>query len=111
MSTSWVEHKTITECLRAYEEQELGLVSDIAKHGCSGGVAGIIYYDETSAFHTRHENEIWDMLAEHADQHGLKKGEFLQHLSKDPGSIKPGCSRPPRQAGARLRGTSAPPAD
>jgi hypothetical protein len=87
MSTSWVERKTITECLRAYEEQELGLISDIAKHGCQGGVTGIIYYTETAAFHARHENEIWDMIAEHADQHGLKKGEFLQHLSKDPGSL------------------------
>jgi len=67
MSTSWFEHKTITECLRAYEEQESrGLISDIAKHGCSGGVAGIIYYTETAAFHARHEKEIWDMLAEHA---------------------------------------------
>ena len=83
----WFLMPSIKECLVEYEKQELGLISDIAKHGCSGGVAGITYYSETSAFHERHENEIWDMLAEHADQHGLKKGEFLQHISKVPGSL------------------------
>ena len=83
----WFLMPSITECLRAYEDQELGLISDIAKHGCSGGVAGITYYSETIAFHDHHQEEIWQLVQNHADQHGLKKGEFLQHLSKDPGSL------------------------
>ena len=87
MSTSWVEHKTITECLRAYEEQELGLISDIAKHGCQGGVTGIIYYDETSAFHTRHEKEIWDELYEAAQQEGLKIMDLVHRIAPEAGSI------------------------
>ena len=32
-------------------------------------------------------NEQMMALMVVADQHGLKKGEFLQHLSKDPGSL------------------------
>ena len=71
-----------------YQMQELGLISDIAKHGCSGGVAGIIYYDETTSFHEQHEEEIWQLVHDHADEAGLQSGEFLQHVSKDPGSLK-----------------------
>ena len=84
----WFLKPTITECLVEYQMQELGLISDIAKHGCSGGVAGIIYYDETTAFHQQHEEAIWQLVHDHADGAALKSGEFLQHISKDPGSLK-----------------------
>ena len=56
----WFLMPSIKECLVEYEKQELGLISDIAKHGCSGGVAGIIYYDETTAFHNQHEESLLD---------------------------------------------------
>ena len=84
----WTEEKNIKECLRAYEAQELGLISDVANHGCQGGVTGVIYYDETTKFHARHEEEIWDLLHQHAEDHGLKKGEYLKYISNDPGSLK-----------------------
>ena len=84
----WYKMPSIKECLAEYEKQELGLISDIAKHGCSGGVAGIIYYDETTAFHDQHEEEIWQMIGDQADDNGLKNGEFLQHVTSDPGSLK-----------------------
>ena len=79
---------TITECLAEYQKQDIGLISDIAQHGCSGGVAGIIYYDETTSFHDHHQEEIWQLVQDHANDSGLKNGEFLQHISKDPSSLK-----------------------
>ena len=84
----WYKMPTITECLVEYQMQEIGLISDIAQHGCSGGVTGIIYYNETTAFHEQHEEEIWQMVHDHADGAALNSGEFLQHISKDPGSLK-----------------------
>ena len=83
----WYRLPSIKECLVEYQKQELGLIADIAKHGCSGGVAGIIYYDETIAFHQQHEEEIWQLVQEHAGAAGLKNGEFLQHVTSDPGSL------------------------
>ena len=53
-----------------------------------GGVSGIIYYDETTAFHDQHEEEIWQLVGDQADENnGLKNGEFLQHVTSDPGSL------------------------
>ena len=62
----------ITQWLRKGEKDEVFLVSDIATHGCSGAVAGIIYYYETTKFHADHEQEIWDLLYEYAQQEGLE---------------------------------------
>jgi len=83
----WFKKDTITKCLAEYEKQELGLVSDIAKHGCSGGVAGLVYYSETTSFHDLHQGEIWSLLQEHADEAGIQKGNMLTHISRDPGSL------------------------
>ena len=84
----WFLMPSITECLVEYEKQDIGLISDIAKHGCTGGVAGITYYAETIAFHDHHQEEIWQMIQDHADAAGgLRNGEFLQHISEDPTSL------------------------
>jgi hypothetical protein len=83
----WYLMPSIKECLAEYEKQELGLISDIAKHGCQGGVAGIIYYDETTSFHDHHQEEIWQLVQDHANAAGLKNGEFLQYISEDPTSL------------------------
>ena len=40
----------IKEWLLEGEKDERFLISDIAKHGCSGGVGGLIYYDEVKEF-------------------------------------------------------------
>jgi hypothetical protein len=84
----WFTRPRIKECLVEYEKQDIGLISDIAKHGCSGGVSGLIYYSETSAFHDQHQEEIWQMIGDQADDAGLKNGEYLQHVSNDPGSLR-----------------------
>ena len=83
----WFLMPSITECLAEYEKQDIGLIKDIAKHGCSGGVSGITYYSETSAFHDQHAEEIWQMIGDQADDNGLKNGEFLQHVTSDPTSL------------------------
>jgi len=83
----WTQQQDLKACVLEYEKQNLGLISDIAKHGCEGGVSGIIYYDETEAFHNQHEEELWDLIDTHADEHGLKRGEMLSHIAPDPGSL------------------------
>ena len=66
----------IKEWLRKGEKEDVFLISDIAKHGCSGGVSGLIYYRETRAFHDEHEEEIWDLVAEYAENEGCKLMEL-----------------------------------
>ena len=67
----WYLMPSIKECLVEYEKQDLGLISDIAKHGCAGGVAGITYYAETTAFHDHHQEEIWQLVQDQADEASL----------------------------------------
>ncbi len=83
----WYLMPSINECLVEYEKQDIGLIADIANHGCAGGVSGLTYYAETTAFHDLHQEEIWRLVQDQADAAGLKKGEYLQHISPDPGSL------------------------
>ena len=78
---------SIKECLAEYQKQDIGLIADIAKHGCTGGVSGLTYYSETTAFHDQHEEEIWQLVHDHADGAALKSGEYLQHISENPTSL------------------------
>lgn len=64
------------------------LVKDVANHGCSGGVPGLIYYNETVKFYDDHEEEIWEMLEDHADNEGLKLVDKMAHVCKDAGSLR-----------------------
>jgi hypothetical protein len=50
-----------------YSQNEL---ADIANHGCSGGVAGMIYYKETEAIYTKYAYELGEILAEYKDNVG-----------------------------------------
>ena len=84
----WFLMPSIKECLAEYEKQDIGLIKDIAQHGCSGGVSGIIYYSETSAFHNQHEEEIWDLLYQYAQDSGEKLMDYIAAIPimKDVGS-------------------------
>ena len=84
----WFLMPSIKECLAEYEKQELGLISDIAKHGCAGGVSGLTYYNETSAFYDAHETEIWTILSDEADAAGILNGLMLYNICKNPDSLK-----------------------
>ena len=44
---------------------------DLAAHGADAGWPGLTYYRDTSAMYGDHEAEIWDALAEDADEMGL----------------------------------------
>ena len=54
----------IKDWLLNQEQEDIFIIKDISKHGCSGGFGGLIYYNETVRFHDEHEKEIWDMLYE-----------------------------------------------
>jgi len=43
---------------------DLDEVKDVANHGCSGGVSGFIYYNETRKFFFEHEDEIEEIMDE-----------------------------------------------
>jgi len=64
------------------------VVKDVANHGCSGGVPGLIYYNETVKFHEDHEEEIWQMLEDYADGEGLKLVDKMAQVCKDAGSLR-----------------------
>ena len=77
----------IKEWLYQQESENIFLVKDVADHGCSGGVGGLIYYRETVKFHDDHEEEIWDMLYTQATDEGLKVMDLIARVAKDAGSI------------------------
>ena len=70
----------IKQWLRDGEKDEVFLIKDIATHGCSGAVAGIIYYYETTKFHAEHEKEIWDLLFKYAEESGQELVEFINSI-------------------------------
>ena len=45
-----------------------------------GTVSELIYYSDSSAFHDAHEEEIWQMVWESAEEHGQTVLEFLATL-------------------------------
>ena len=65
------DENSIQGFLAVGQLQERFLISDIAKHGCSGGVAGLTYYNETCAFYDKHKDEIWDMLYDMSEDQGF----------------------------------------
>ena len=50
-----------------YSHNEL---ADIANHGCSGGVSGMIYYTETANLYKRFGDDLHEILAEYHDAVG-----------------------------------------
>lgn len=78
----------IKEWLVLGEKEERFLIDDIANHGCEGGVGGLIYYYETTAFHDEHEDEIWDIVYRLAEDSGQTIMQYLAIVAKDAGSIQ-----------------------
>jgi len=70
----------IKQWLRDGEKDEVFLIKDIATHGCSGAVSGIISYYETTKFHAAHEQEIWDLLFKYAEESGQELVEFINSI-------------------------------
>ncbi len=78
---------TLKDWLLEGQKEKIFLISDIAKHGCSGGVSGLIYYNETLAFYDDHEDEIWKVLTDAADAAGICNGLMLHNICKNPFSL------------------------
>ena len=79
---------TINSWLTEGEKEERFLISDIAKHGCAGGIGGLVYYKETSAFYDDHGAEIWAMVSDAADAAGILNGLMLYNICKNPDSLE-----------------------
>jgi len=77
----------IKDWLAQGEKNESFLISDIAKHGCSGGVPGLTYYNETTAFYDAHEQEVWQELSDAADAAGILNGLMLYNICKNPDDL------------------------
>ena len=77
----------IKDWLLNQEQQDIFIIKDISKHGCNGGFPGLIYYKETVRFHDEHEEEIWELLYDHAQEEGVKLADKLAQVSKDAGSL------------------------
>lgn len=59
-----------------YSHNEL---ADIANHGCTGGVSGMIYYTETEKIYKQFAHELHEIIAEYKDQ----TGEFPSYIVND----------------------------
>ena len=79
---------SIKDWLLQGEKDESFLISDIAKHGCAGGIGGLIYYNETTAFYDDHEDEVWQELSDAADAAGIANGLMLYNICKNPTSLR-----------------------
>ena len=77
--------RTITDYLNKKDKED---IKDIANHGCSGGVSGLIYYHETSDFYDELRTEIWEILEDSADQEGVTLMEKVYALTKDEESYR-----------------------
>ena len=64
-------NETISGYLAKGQVEDRFLISDIATHGCSGGVSGITTYNETCNFYDKHKKEIWDMLYDMSEDQGF----------------------------------------
>lgn len=79
--------QTIKDWILEKEKNEEVRIEDIVLHGCSGGISGLVYYRETTAFHDEHQKEIWDELYEAAKQEGLKLMDLVHRVALEAGSI------------------------
>jgi hypothetical protein len=57
-------------------------LQDIARHGCQGGVPGMIYYKETSALYDEYAEDLHDIV----DIFISEQGYFPEFISKNIGS-------------------------
>jgi len=79
---------TIKEWLKKGEQDELFLISDIAKHGCSGGVPGLTYYVDTTAFYNDHEADVWKQVRHAAEAAGESVFFLLDKDIRGPTAFK-----------------------
>ena len=54
-------------------------LADIARHGCSGGVSGMIYYEQTSALYRKFAHALHDAVREYK----IATGELPQFIVQE----------------------------
>jgi hypothetical protein len=59
-------------------------IEDIQRHGCEGGVSGMIYYTETSALYDKYAEEMHEVIGEMIDQIGF----MPEYISRYIGSVE-----------------------
>jgi hypothetical protein len=79
---------TIKEWLKDGEQKEMFAIKDIATHGCAGGVAGLTYFVETTAFFNEHEADVWKYVREAAEACGSSVFELLDKDIAGPTAFK-----------------------
>jgi hypothetical protein len=52
-------------------------LADIANHGCSGGIGGLIYYSELTDLYTEHMADIHEIVGEYLDATGERFPEYI----------------------------------
>ena len=52
-------------------------LSDLARHGAQNGFSGLIYYSETTALYRKYKDDIWEMLYDDAESHGVTILEMI----------------------------------
>jgi len=77
------EPRTIEQWLLQGEKDDVFTIEDVAAHGCEGGVGGLIYYKETEAFHDQHQEEIWQLVNEFAEDSGQSTLKYLSNVLGD----------------------------
>jgi hypothetical protein len=63
-----------------YSHNEL---ADIANHGCSGGVSGMIYYTETNDLYKKHSESLHETLSQYKDAVGVFPEYVTDELHDD----------------------------
>jgi len=61
---------TFKHWLKEMDKENEGYLSDLAKHGASGGFAGMTMYKETIELYDKYEKEIWEFLFDFAEGMG-----------------------------------------
>ena len=79
---------TIKKWLKDGEQKEMFAIKDIATQGCGGGVAGLTYYVETTAFFNEHEADVWKYVREAAEACGSSVFELLDKDIAGPTAFK-----------------------
>jgi hypothetical protein len=64
------------------QEEKDGLnIVEVVQHGCKSGVVNsLIYYNDTVAFYDKHEDEIWALAVDEADN--LFSGNVFSYLAQ-----------------------------
>lgn len=56
-------------------------LADIARYGCSGGVVGMIYYDETEELYKKYPHAIHEAINEYMEATGEQPRSVTGYLS------------------------------